>query len=133
MNVSLDTSRFGTLSNGATDSGFGDMLLNPFAFYWSFGELHVKLAQWVVAPTGQSIDERLERYALVGILAVPHDQPDRLNEMIGNLPFSTILVVPEWNGLQTVNTRVRDLSGILSLEVRRPLEASSSKQPTARR
>ncbi len=52
MNVSLDTSRFGTLSNGATDSGFGDMLLNPFAFYWSFGELHVKLAQWVVAPTG---------------------------------------------------------------------------------
>jgi Undecaprenyl-phosphate galactose phosphotransferase WbaP len=78
----------------------------------------------VVAPTGQSIDERLERYASVGILAVPHDQPDRLNEMIGNLPFSTILVVPEWNGLQTVNTRVRDLSGILSLEVRRPLEAS---------
>jgi Undecaprenyl-phosphate galactose phosphotransferase WbaP len=78
----------------------------------------------VVAPGGHPVDERLERYASVGILAVPHDQPERLNEMIGNLPFSTILVVPEWNGLQTVNTRVRDLSGILSLEVRRPLGAS---------
>ncbi|HYI69248.1 MAG TPA: undecaprenyl-phosphate galactose phosphotransferase WbaP [Skermanella sp.] len=78
----------------------------------------------VVAPGGNSVDERLERYASVGILAVPHNQPERLQEMIGNLPFSTILVVPEWNGLQTVNTRVRDLSGILSLEVRRPLGAS---------
>ena len=29
------------------------MLLTPFAFYWSFGEFHVKLAQWVVAPTGR--------------------------------------------------------------------------------
>ncbi|TAJ36154.1 MAG: hypothetical protein EPO55_22795 [Reyranella sp.] len=54
MNVSLDTRLFGTLSNSATDTGFGDMLLNPFAFYWSFGELHVKLAQWVVAPTGRN-------------------------------------------------------------------------------
>jgi len=78
----------------------------------------------VVAPGGNSVDERLERYASVGILAVPHDQPERLQEMIGNLPFSTILVVPEWSGIQTVNTRVRDLSGILSLEVRRPLGAS---------
>lgn len=51
--VSLDTRRFGSLSNDASDTGFGDMLLNPFSFYWSFGELHVKLAQWVVAPTGR--------------------------------------------------------------------------------
>ena len=35
-----------------SDTGFGDMLLTPFAFYWSFGELNVKLSQWVVAPTG---------------------------------------------------------------------------------
>ena len=27
-----------------------------------------------------------------------HNQPERLQEMIGNLPFSTILVVPELNG-----------------------------------
>ncbi|WP_198038227.1 undecaprenyl-phosphate galactose phosphotransferase WbaP [Skermanella stibiiresistens] len=79
----------------------------------------------VVAPTvGTSTDERLVRYASVGILAVPRDQPERLNEMIGNLPFSTILVVPEWTGVQTVNTRIRDLSGMFSLEVRRPLGAS---------
>ena len=71
----------------------------------------------VVSPGGKAIDERLERYASVGILAVPHDHPERLPEMISNLPFSTILVVPEWNGLQTINTRVRDLSGILTLEV----------------
>ena len=51
--VTLETSLFGTFSGRASDSGFGDMLLNPFAFYWSFGELHVKLAQWVVAPTGR--------------------------------------------------------------------------------
>lgn len=78
----------------------------------------------VVAPGGKTTDERLVRYASVGILAVPREQPERLHEMIGNLPFSTILVVPEWTGVQTVNTRVRDLSGLLSLEVRRPLGAS---------
>ena len=33
--------------------GFADMLLSPFAFYWSFGEFHVKLAQWRVAPPGR--------------------------------------------------------------------------------
>jgi hypothetical protein len=52
MTVTLDTRLFGQLSGGDTDTGFGDMLLTPFAFYWSFGELNVKLAQWVVAPTG---------------------------------------------------------------------------------
>ena len=51
--VSLQTQRFGTFSGYAADTGFGDMLLNPFAMYWSFGEFHVKLAQWVVAPTGR--------------------------------------------------------------------------------
>jgi len=53
MNVTLDTRLFGQLSGGDTDTGFGDMLLTPFAFYWSFGELNVKLSQWVVAPTGR--------------------------------------------------------------------------------
>ena len=52
MNVTLDTRLFGQLSGGDTDTGFGDLLLTPFAFYWSFGELNVKLSQWVVAPTG---------------------------------------------------------------------------------
>jgi hypothetical protein len=52
MNVTLDTRLFGQLSGGDTDTGFGDMLLTPFAFYWSFGELNVKVSQWVVAPTG---------------------------------------------------------------------------------
>lgn len=50
---SLDTRRFGSFSRDETASGFGDMLLTPFAFYWSFGELNVKLSQWVVAPTGR--------------------------------------------------------------------------------
>ena len=53
MNVSLDMRLFGSLSNTASDTGFGDRLLTPFAFYWSFGEIHVKLAQFVVAPTGR--------------------------------------------------------------------------------
>jgi len=53
MNVTLDTRLFGQLSGGDTDTGFGDMLLTPFAFYWSFGELNVKHSQWVVAPTGR--------------------------------------------------------------------------------
>ena len=52
MNVTVDTRLFGQLSGGDTDTGFGDLLLTPFAFYWSFGELNVKLSQWVVAPTG---------------------------------------------------------------------------------
>ena len=49
----LQTQLFGSFSGYASDTGFGDMLLNPFAFYWNFGEFHVKLAQWVVAPTGR--------------------------------------------------------------------------------
>lgn len=53
MNVSLDTRSFGAFSNTASDTGFGDLLLTPFAFYWSFGEIHMKLAQFVVAPTGR--------------------------------------------------------------------------------
>jgi hypothetical protein len=51
--VSFDAGRFGTFSRGASDTGFGDLLLNPLALYWTFGELNVKLAQWVVAPTGR--------------------------------------------------------------------------------
>jgi hypothetical protein len=51
--VTLQTLRFGTFSGGASDTGFGDMLLNPFSLYWTFGEFNVKLAQWVVAPTGR--------------------------------------------------------------------------------
>ncbi len=53
VTISLETRRFGTFSSGASDTGFGDMLLTPFAFYWTFGEFNVKLAQWVVAPTGR--------------------------------------------------------------------------------
>jgi len=52
MNVSLQTRLFGTFSNNASDVAFGDLLLNPFAFFWNFGELNVKLTEYVIAPTG---------------------------------------------------------------------------------
>jgi hypothetical protein len=52
ITATLTIPPFGSLSRNVTDTGFGDILLTPFAFYWSFGELNVKLAQFVVAPTG---------------------------------------------------------------------------------
>ena len=52
MGVSLQTRRFGTFSGSASDFGIGDTLITPFALYWNFGDFNVKLAQYVVAPTG---------------------------------------------------------------------------------
>ena len=50
--IALQTQRFGTFSGTASDLNIGDSLLNPFAIFWSFGELNVKLSQYVVVPTG---------------------------------------------------------------------------------
>lgn len=52
MGLSLQTQRFGTFSGSASDFGIGDTLITPFALYWNFGDFNVKLAQYVVAPTG---------------------------------------------------------------------------------
>lgn len=52
MAVSLQTQRFGTFTGGASDINIGDSLITPFAFYWNLGGFNVKLAQYVVAPTG---------------------------------------------------------------------------------
>jgi Undecaprenyl-phosphate galactose phosphotransferase WbaP len=75
----------------------------------------------VVAPGGAENDHRLMRYASIGVLAIPGDQGDLLDRMVADLPFSTILIAPRWNRIQASNTRVCDLSGLVSLEVRRPL------------
>lgn len=53
MGASLQTRLFGTFSGGDSDTGFGDMLLNPFALYWNFGDFNVKLTEYIVAPTGR--------------------------------------------------------------------------------
>lgn len=53
MTVNLEVRPVRSFSGSAAATGFGDMLINPVALYWSFGEVHVKLAQWVVAPTGR--------------------------------------------------------------------------------
>jgi hypothetical protein len=52
MGASLQTRLFGTFSGGDSDTGFGDVLLNPFALYWNFGDFNVKLTEYIVAPTG---------------------------------------------------------------------------------
>ena len=67
--------------------------------------------RWLERSAGRGSVAAAEAAAMASGRALLHDHPERLPEMISNLPFSTILVVPEWNGLQTVNTRVRDLSG----------------------
>ena len=72
----------------------------------------------VVSPGGKSIDERLERYASIGILAVPMITRNAAGDD-HNLPFPTILVVPEWNGFSRQHAGTRSV-GILSLEVKRP-------------
>jgi hypothetical protein len=52
MGVSLQTQRFGTFSGGASDIGVGDALVNPFNLFWTFGDLNVRLSQYVVVPIG---------------------------------------------------------------------------------
>ncbi|HEY4166967.1 MAG TPA: transporter, partial [Reyranella sp.] len=52
MTTSLQTSRFGTFTGGASDFNVGDTLLNPFALYWNFGDFNVKFTEYVVVPTG---------------------------------------------------------------------------------
>ena len=52
MTTSLQTSRFGTFSGGASDTNIGDSLINPFALYWNFGDFNIKFTEYVVAPTG---------------------------------------------------------------------------------
>jgi hypothetical protein len=52
INVSLAT-RFGNVSAGDSDTGFGDLSLAPFALFWNFGDFNVKLAELVIAPTGR--------------------------------------------------------------------------------
>jgi hypothetical protein len=52
LNTSLQTGRFGTFTGGASDFNIGDALLNPFAFYWNFGDFNIKFTEYIVAPTG---------------------------------------------------------------------------------
>jgi hypothetical protein len=52
MTASLQTRLFGTFSNTAEDTAFGDTILTPIALAWNFGEFHAKFAHLVIAPTG---------------------------------------------------------------------------------
>lgn len=52
MNTTFTTTLFGSFSNGQQDTGFGDSILTPVALFWNFGDFNVKLAEFVVAPTG---------------------------------------------------------------------------------
>jgi hypothetical protein len=51
-NVSLAT-RFGDVSAGDSDTGFGDLSLAPFALFWNFGDFNVKFGELIIAPTGR--------------------------------------------------------------------------------
>jgi hypothetical protein len=50
--ASLQTRLFGTFSNTAEDTGFGDTILTPFSLAWNFGDFNAKFTQLVIAPTG---------------------------------------------------------------------------------
>jgi hypothetical protein len=50
--ASLQTRLFGTFSNTAEDTGFGDTILTPFSLAWNSGDFNAKFSQLVIVPTG---------------------------------------------------------------------------------
>ncbi len=81
----------------------------------------------VIALGGKALGEHLTRHASTAIVALPPENVGRIQEIIRLLPFSTVLVMPPSVEWATINTRVRDLSGRLCLEV-----SHSLKQPLVR-
>jgi Undecaprenyl-phosphate galactose phosphotransferase WbaP len=81
----------------------------------------------VIALGGKALGEHLARHASTAIVALPPENAGRIQEIIRLLPFSTVLVMPPSVEWATINTRVRDLSGRLCLEV-----SHSLKQPLVR-
>lgn len=74
-----------------------------------------------------SMASRLEGKAKALIVAMPTLHRDRLCDLVENLSFSNIIIVPDLFGIQSLWITSRDLGGVLGLEVRKNLFIPSNR------
>lgn len=65
--------------------------------------------------------------AKTAIVAIPGMDRDSLANLVQHLPFSSVIVVPNVTGLQTLWITSRDLGGVLGLEVKKNLLVSKNR------
>lgn len=66
-------------------------------------------------------------HAKVAVVVMPEVGRDRLVELIEDLSFPNVIVIPDLPGLQTLWTVSRDLGGMLGLELRKNLLIASNR------
>lgn len=59
-------------------------------------------------------------------LAIPSAGRDRIAELVRNLPFSSVIIIPNLSGIQSLWVEVRDLDGVVGLELKKKLFLSSN-------
>jgi Undecaprenyl-phosphate galactose phosphotransferase WbaP len=74
-----------------------------------------------------SMAGRLAGKAKALIVAMPTLHRDRLCDLVENLSFSSIIIVPDLFGIQSLWITSRDLGGVLGLEVRKNLFIASNR------
>jgi Undecaprenyl-phosphate galactose phosphotransferase WbaP len=74
-----------------------------------------------------SLSNDFEREAKVVIVAMPRMNRERLLELVHQLLFPNVILVPDLAGVQTLWTTSRDLGGVLGLELRKNLLLSKNR------
>jgi Undecaprenyl-phosphate galactose phosphotransferase WbaP len=73
----------------------------------------------VIGPVG--LARTMAGYARMAIVAMPSYDSPQLAALVETLPFSSVILVPELKGIQSLWITPRDLGGTLGLELRRNL------------
>jgi Undecaprenyl-phosphate galactose phosphotransferase WbaP len=68
-----------------------------------------------------------EGVAKVAIIAIPEMDRERLADIVQHLSFTSVIVVPNLTGLQTLWITSRDLGGVLGLELKKNLLVSKNR------
>jgi Undecaprenyl-phosphate galactose phosphotransferase WbaP len=68
-----------------------------------------------------------EEHAKVVLVAMPGMKRERLSQLIQNLSFPNIIIIPDLIGIQSLWITSRDLGGVLGLEVRKNLLIPSNR------
>ncbi len=68
-----------------------------------------------------------EKHAKAVLIAIPGMHRERLAELVQNLSFPNIIIIPDLFGIQSLWIKSRDLGGVLGLEVRKNLLIPSNR------
>ena len=97
VNLDIDANlSIGNLTASASDSatGLGDVALIPLALYWTKGNLHMSLAEFIVTPTGDystsnAINRGLNYWSFDTNFALTYLNPETGRDLSFNLATST--------------------------------------------